>query len=340
MRPFACVLVAAALYGCAVKTVPGTLTDLSIPMGYGVTSSSLGEDGRLWYGFLTAENGPGIGSIGMDGAQTMADLSSSAYGYSINDIAVRRSGEVLLALACFPASVRCSAAGYARYTAGVKTPLARFRTGRGDGVPDGIALDGSGFWISDQRANAITHLTADGRQTTFHIPDAAFRPFGLVAAKAGIYVTGEERGKIFVLERGRRVRWIRMPDATSRLTNLAVGPDGSVWVAEYDADKIVSVSPTGTIHAYAVPTADANPDAVAVDEHGIAWFTEVATDRLGRVATDGSVRDALLPYGLSSPIFLFAGPSGTLYVMGSQSRWLGLYRTFVVARIPEATAFP
>jgi virginiamycin B lyase len=130
-----------------------------------------------------------------------------------------------------------------------------------------------------------------------------------------------------------------MPDPKSRLSNLAAAPDGSVWVAEYDANKIVSIGTDDAVRTYVVPTANSQPDAIAVDSGGVVWFTELDTDRIGQVTADRTIRDALLPYTLSSPIFVFAGPSQTLYVIGLQSHWLGLYRTFVVARIPAASAF-
>ncbi len=337
-RALGLVLLALVLTACApVKTVGGSVADIEIPHGAAITSASLGEDGRMWYGYLTEEAGPGIGSLDASGAQKVFDLSSLAYGYSVNDIAAEPNGSIWLAVACYPEAVKCARAGYARFVPGAGR-LERHIVGTGAGYPDGIVLSGDLVWLSDQRADAIVAVARNGRQTSWRIPDPNFKPFGLLVAGHEVYVTGQEPGKICILDERGAVRWVNVPDKTATLTNMALAPDGAVWVAEYDADKILSISAGGAVHAYAVPTADARPDAIAVDSDGVVWFTELDSDRLGRIGSDGVVHDALLPYGLTNPIFVFAAPGHMLYVMGSQQRWLGLYHAFVAGRIPEPAA--
>ena len=335
----AAILAACSVAACTVKSVPGIVTNLPLPSGAVIEASSLGQDGRLWFTYMGDDGDPGIGSIGVQGDGSTIELAPMAYGFSIDDIAVTPKGMAWLALACHPEDTPCGNSGYARFPVATRTALKIRRIGRGGGVPDGVWLDSDGSaWISDRRGSAVTHVALDGRQTTYPLPDPHFSPMGLVGTKQAIYVVGDEQGKICMLDRSGATRWIAMPDAKSALSNLAAAPDGSVWVAEYDANKIVSISPQGAVRAYTVPTADSKPDAIAVDSDGVVWFTEIDTDRIGRISPDGTIRDALLPYTLSSPIFVFAGPSNTLYVIGLQSHWLGLYRTFVVARVQAATA--
>ena len=347
VRPRRCIpalasiaFLACTVAACTVKSVPGTVSNLPVPSGGSIEAASLGQDGRLWFTYLGADGDPGIGSFGIRGDSSTLELAPMAYGFAVDDIAVTRRGVAWLALACNPEDSPCGNAGYARFPVSSRTSLKIRRIGRGNGVPDGIWLDADGSaWISDRRGSAVDHIGLDGRQTHFELPDPRFSPNGLVGSANAIYVVGDEPGKVCMLERNGTTRWIPMPDPKSRLSNLAVAPDGTIWAAEYDADKIVSIRPDGVVRAYAVPTANAQPDAIAVDETGAVWFTELDADKLGTIATDGTIRDALLPYTLSSPIFVFAGPSQTLYVVGLQSHWFGLYRTFVVARVPTASAF-
>jgi len=343
--PRAFVAIAAAVVAflaaaCTAKSVPGTVSGLPVPSGAVIEASSLGQDGRLWFTYMGDDGDPGIGSVGIRGDGSTIELAPMAYGFSVDDIAVTPTGIAWLALACHPESPACRNSGYARFPVATRTALKIHRIGRGGGVPDGVWLDSDGSaWISDRRGSAVTHVALDGRQTAYRLPDPRFSPTGLVGTRQAIYVVGDEPGKVCVLTRSGATRWIAMPDAKSPLSNLAAAPDGTVWVAEYDANNIVSIDPSDKVRTYAVPTADSQPDAIAVDSDGVVWFTEINTDRIGRISTDGAIRDALLPYTLSSPLFIFAGPSQTLYVIGLQSHWFGLYRTFVVARVPAASAF-
>ncbi|HET9341847.1 MAG TPA: hypothetical protein VFO25_02880 [Candidatus Eremiobacteraceae bacterium] len=333
-------LAACVAASCTVKSVPGIVTAMPLPSGAIIRASSLGQDGRLWFTYMGDGGDPGIGSIRTAGDGSTIELAPMAYGYAVDDIAVTPSGMAWLALACNPESSPCGNSGYTRFPVAKPTTLKIHRLGRGRGIPDGVWLDYDGSaWISDKRGNDVTHVRLDGRQTMYPLPDPHFSPYGLVGTKRAIYVVGDEKGKICVLSRTGATHWVAMPDPTSALSNLAAGPDGSVWVAEYDANKIVSVGADDSVRTYVVPTANSQPDAIAVDSSGVVWFTELDTDRIGQVTADHAIRDALLPYTLSSPIFVFPGPSQTLYVIGLQSHWFGLYRTFVVARIPAASAF-
>ena len=324
--------------GCAVKTVPGDVADLGLPIGASLTASSLGEDGRLWFAFMGTEAGPGVGSIGVLGSPTTIGLSPVAYGQSVNDIAVTADRHVWTALACYPTNVRCGEGGYASFPADDLSHFRARRIGNGNTFPDGVSLDRDGsLWISDAQANDVVHVLRNGTQRVFAIPDKKFAPFGLLAMKDGVYVVGQEPGKICAFDRRGTLRWIALPDKTSHATNLAAGEDGRVWLAELDANKVLSVGPDDRLRVYPIPTADSKPAAVAVDAQGVIWFTESDTDKIGWIGADGDVRDAYLPYGLSTPVFVFAGPSDTLYVVGAQDHWLGMYRTFVVARIPAGS---
>src|SRR5215472_7478976 len=215
-------LASCSVAACTVKSVQGTVTSLPLPSGAVIEASSLGQDGRLWFTYMGDDGDPGIGSIGVQGDGSTIELAPMAYGFSIDDIAVTPKGMAWLALACHPEDSPCGNSGYARFPVAKSTALKIRRIGRGGGIPDGVWLDYDGSaWISDRRGSAVTHIELDGRQTTYPLPDPRFGPNGLVGTKQMIYVVGDEAGKICALTRSGTTRWISMPDAKSRLSNLA-----------------------------------------------------------------------------------------------------------------------
>ena len=68
------------------------------------------------------------------------------------------------------------------------------------------------------------------------------------------------------------------------------------------------------------------------------WFVEYDGQKIGRIDPDGTMKDAYLPLGVGTPVYLVAAPNNILVVIGYTK---GLFNTSVswaIARIPESTA--
>lgn len=101
---------------------------------------------------------------------------------------------------------------------------------------------------------------------------------------------------------------------------IAQAQDGTLWFAEPDANRLVSISDdtSGTMHAYGVPTAAAGISSIAPDLSpctppgctGGMWVTEANANRVGHVSANGSMTEYALPTAQASPSAIAGGLDG------------------------------
>jgi virginiamycin B lyase len=326
------------LCGCTGKSVPATVSKLQIPPYAAITAASLGRDGRVWFAITRNGPGPGLGYIDDSGSVVMTQLDPVSYGHVIGDIAVDADHGVWATMPCYRAGPGC-AAGYVRF-GGDFGPLTKIRSlGKVNPEPIGIAMmDDGSAWIAERDANAIVHVTSRDKQTVFRLADREFRPVGVQPNGAGgAYFDGPEPGKILVADRNGRIRTYVLPARTSHTSSAVRGLDGTVWVAEFEADKLVAIDPQGGMTEHAVPTVNGGPEDVVVDRRGVIWFVEYDAQKIGRIEPDGTAKDAYLPLDVGTPLFLIAAPNDTLVVIGYTKGFIRTSLTWAIARIPEST---
>ncbi|MEM3637371.1 MAG: hypothetical protein QXX17_03785 [Conexivisphaerales archaeon] len=101
-----------------------------------------------------------------------------------------------------------------------------------------------------------------------------------------------------------------LPDNSSVPISIAVSPNGTVWVLEQAANKLVAFNPLNRrFTTYPIPTSNSFPLSVAVDKSGNVWFTELNGEKLGYLdPTSGNIAEYPIPginvsvYGLSQRI--------------------------------------
>ena len=96
-----------------------------------------------------------------------------------------------------------------------------------------------------------------------------------------------------------------VPTQASAPADVALGPDGALWVTESAGNKIARYDPNlGKFTEYAVPTANAVPYSIA--SGGPAdpslYFTEYGGGKLGRIATTGTITEAPVTDANGTPI--------------------------------------
>jgi streptogramin lyase len=76
-----------------------------------------------------------------------------------------------------------------------------------------------------------------------------------------------------------------VPTANSEPFGIASGPDGSLWFAEGNGNKIGRITTGGSFTEFTVPTADSPPLWIASGPDGNLWFTEGGGNgnKIGRV---------------------------------------------------------
>src|SRR5262249_55229529 len=77
-------------------------------------------------------------------------------------------------------------------------------------------------------------------------------------------------------------------NAASATHGITTGPDGNLWFTEPSANKIGTITPSGTIHEYAAG-AGSGPLAIVSGPDGALWFTEPGSNKIGRMTTDGTL---------------------------------------------------
>jgi uncharacterized protein (TIGR03437 family) len=103
--------------------------------------------------------------------------------------------------------------------------------------------------------------------------------------------------------------------ANSEPFGIVAGPDGNLWFAEYEGNRIGRITTAGVITEFSTGlTAESGPTHIAVGADGNLWFTEYAANRIGRITTAGVITEFFTGLtAASDPYGIVAGPDGNLW---------------------------
>ena len=187
--------------------------------------------------------------------------------------------------------------------------------------PSDIVLGPDGaLWFTESRGNAIGRLTIDGsspssrsRRPTRSSPTS--RPAR--TARCGSPSPSEQDRADH--DRRRRSPSSRCPARTACRAPIVAGPDGALWFAERNGNKIGRMTTDGVLtNEFPLPTENANPLAMVVGPDGALYFTQHSANTIARMTLDGVVtKEFRIPSG--SPDGLAVGPDGDLWF--TQGNW-------------------
>ncbi|MGD1065437.1 MAG: hypothetical protein ABR975_01305 [Vulcanimicrobiaceae bacterium] len=124
---------------------------------------------------------------------------------------------------------------------------------------------------------------------------------------------------------------------------LAVGADGTVWLADASGNRFVKIDPHSgnMIGQVPVPTPGAGARNLIVAPDGALWFTETNTAKVGRIDATGAVQELPIPCSGCHPTALAAGADGRIwFAQGDDdaAAGVGVVANGTVSEIPLAAA--
>jgi virginiamycin B lyase len=107
------------------------------------------------------------------------------------------------------------------------------------------------------------------------------------------------------------MRAIDIPRPAALPSDIAIGPDGSVWFIEFHADRIARFS-NGRFEEFAVGAQGAGLSGLAVAPDGTVWFGMLRGGSLGRLRA-GKVEQFRLPRDHARPFTVALDPAGNVW---------------------------
>jgi streptogramin lyase len=95
---------------------------------------------------------------------------------------------------------------------------------------------------------------------------------------------------------------------------ITAGPDGNIWFAESDANKIGRITPFGQVTEFSAGLS-AHPfvEEITTGPDGNLWFTENTANNIGRITPSGVINEFPIPTANAGPVGIAAGPDGNLW---------------------------
>jgi virginiamycin B lyase len=149
--------------------------------------------------------------------------------------------------------------------------------------------------------------------TEYALPAKAVAPFGIAAGRGRSVWFGADDYVGKVTKRGRVITY-RVPTPNANVGWVTRGPDGAMWFAERDGNKIGRIDGRGRIREISLPTPDSVPQAIVFDRRGRLWYTGFEVNKLGRINRDGSIDEFNIPTPDAGPLGMVLGPDNALWI--------------------------
>ncbi|MFY9551067.1 MAG: hypothetical protein WAU32_07955, partial [Thermoanaerobaculia bacterium] len=191
--------------------------------------------------------------------------------------------------------------------------------------PVDFRLDGTDVWILETGQSqipagtcALAKLdTVTGALTEWIIPGSI--PANYYQAPDGKYWFAMSGATLQSVDLATKQVVNHRSQRTFAYADMAVGPDGALWLADFGNNRIVRYEPdanTETSWAFFGTSARLNPTQVGFDEQGRLWISQLSAGRLDRF--DPATNTLYSYYGVSNPIH-FDFYQGRVYVTSGQT---------------------
>ena len=279
----------------------GTFTDAFV--GGGSRGIAWGADGRVWWHHATATLSKWV----PDAAAVESTYDLGAANVEVNAIAAAADGVWW--------GSKGKNLGRVTY-AGLSEqwPFRPFGP-----WPFDMVTVGDDLWFTATNENQVGRMTVGGTTTLYDLPNANSQP--------GAITTGPD-GAVWFTE------WAavgRIDPATGTITefpfpepqlqyarDLAVGPDGNLWITVSHGDAILRLTPAGVYTVFPIPGDTNHPHSIVAGPDGNLWFTMTWDREMGRITPSGTITE--FDAGVASPAMAL-GPDGQLWYHGEGSMY-------------------
>ena len=166
-------------------------------------------------------------------------------------------------------------------------------------------------WFAEATGYSITRLK-DGEITRHVFASPRGDPYGVALAADGtVWATLKLGNQLLHITTTGEIQVFELPKAAAAPSDIATGPDGSVWFIELRENRIGRLK-DGVFEDYAVPGNSPMPTGLAVAGDGAVWFGMLRSAALGRL-TDGRVEIFKLPREGARPYSLAVDQSGNVW---------------------------
>jgi streptogramin lyase len=183
--------------------------------------------------------------------------------------------------------------------------------------PNDIAQGPNGVLYFTKSDPGLGRITTDGTVLPDVVPpNTLANGSGVTASGTGIYFAAFNANSIWRYDTvtGGFTEF-PIPTASANLSDVAAGPDGTIWIAEFGANQIGRLDPaTGTITEVSLGSDPNGPSSLAVATDGKVWFTKRFSSSVGFLdpAASNAVTEFSLPAG-SGPEGIAAAPDGSVW---------------------------
>jgi virginiamycin B lyase len=255
-----------------------------------------GADGSVWF---TMDHADAIGRL-RDGR--IERLPTTTRNVEPLGLAVADDGSAWYTDIAARAIARTSSTGeIVRFV--LDTPIAR--PARLAIAPDGAV------WFADPTGYATTRLK-DGVFSRHRIESARGGPYGVAVTAAGtVWATLQNGNQLLRIAPDGTGATFDLPRPGAVPTDIAVGPDGSVWFLEFRANRVGRFH-NGRFSDVEASEQNAGLSGLAVAQNGDVWFGMLRRASLGRLR-DGNVAVFALPRDNARPFSIAVDRSGNVW---------------------------
>jgi virginiamycin B lyase len=297
----------------------GTFTDAFI--GGGSRGIAWGTDGRVWWHNATATLSkwvPGAASVESTYDLGDANVEVNAIAAAADGVWWGSKGKNL---------GRVTYAGLSE-----QWPFLLFGP-----WPYDLITVGDELWFTATNENQVGRMTLDGTTTLYDLPNENSQPGAITAGPDGAVWFTEWAGVGRIDPVTGTITELPFPESQLEYArDLAIGPDGNLWITVAHGDAILRLTPAGVYTVFPIPGESNLPLAIAAGADGNIWFTMSWNREIGRITPSGTITK--FAAGVDGPA-MAVGPDGQLWYYGEGSMYrmnTSGQRTFV-GSMPELT---